>query len=200
MPDSHVYIPILRGLRLLQGPKDDFYAGVTARDYGPFEGQNTVFSGLTMYEQLTDMLLGESEQREAVREYELFLAKEFFQGETVQLVPRRAQGMLHIRIGTGKDRPIHELGDGIQAVIILTFPAFTAKERALYFIEEPEIHLHPGLQRRLLELYSRTERFARHQFFATTHSNHLLDITGEVRRRSLHGRYRGPLQAQSLSV
>jgi predicted ATPase len=177
--EPHVYIPILRGLRLLQGAKDDFYSTVTERDYGKPTEKNTFFTGLMMYEQLTSMLLGEHEQREAVREYEGFLGREFFDGSRVQLVPRRREGIVHIRIGDEPDRAIHQLGDGIQAVIILTFPAFTAEKRTLFFIEEPEIHLHPGLQRRLLDLYSREPRFSRHQFFATTHSNHLLDTTGD---------------------
>jgi len=61
-------------------------------------------------------------------------------------------------------------------MIGLTFAAFTAEASTLFLVEEPEQHLHPGMQRRVLELYARAPRLARHQYFITTHSNHLLDM------------------------
>jgi predicted ATP-dependent endonuclease of OLD family len=65
-------------------------------------------------------------------------------------------------------------------VIIITSVAFLEREFSLFFIEEPEGCLHPGLLRKLaLFLLNHT----RHQFIATTHSNHLLDLVethGEV--------------------
>lgn len=49
-------------------------------------------------------------------------------------------------------------------------------EEMLFFIEEPELNLHPGLQRKLIEAML-SDEFSNHQFFLTTHSNHLLDLT-----------------------
>ena len=77
----------------------------------------------------------------------------------------------------GIEHPVYEIGDGIQAVIILLFPIFTANKNDWFFIEEPEINLHPGLQRLFIETllsddYLKTKNL---KFFFTTHSNHFLD-------------------------
>jgi predicted ATP-dependent endonuclease of OLD family len=46
--------------------------------------------------------------------------------------------------------------------------------KLLVFCEEPEMYLHPGLQRVLLNAF---QRFPENQYFLTTHSNHFLDLT-----------------------
>ena len=46
----------------------------------------------------------------------------------------------------------------------------------LVFIEEPEVGLHPKLQRKLINTLL-DERFENFQFFFTTHSNHFIDQT-----------------------
>lgn len=50
-------------------------------------------------------------------------------------------------------------------------------ENILVFIEEPEQLLHPGFQRKLIEVLLNCEDFSNFQFFFTSHSNHFLDIT-----------------------
>jgi hypothetical protein len=67
--------------------------------------------------------------------------------------------------------PIASLGTGIQEVVIFAAAA-TAVENSILLIEEPEIHLHPRLQRSLLA-YLKDE--PSNQYFITTHSAHLLD-------------------------
>jgi predicted ATP-dependent endonuclease of OLD family len=75
------------------------------------------------------------------------------------------------------DRPIYDLGDGVQNLIILLYPIFFhANQSLLCFIEEPEISLHPGMQRLFIDTIMR-EEFTNVQFFITTHSNHFLDMT-----------------------
>lgn len=81
---------------------------------------------------------------------------------------------------------IFELGDGIQSLIILTFPLFKyLEENLLLFIEEPELYLHPGMQRKFIEIIM-DEQFVHHQFFFTTHSNHFLDMTLDIDRVSVY--------------
>ncbi len=156
----------------------DLYEKRTSEDYFrdasvPFE----IFTGLTAYNLVKEHLLGNLPQRKLIREYEEYLS-EFFDGKRVALIPSENKKVLVIKIGDEKERPIFELGDGIQSLIIITMPLFLRRgEDVLLFVEEPELLLHPGLQRKLLETILQQEGFERFQYFITTHSNHFLDIT-----------------------
>ena len=131
-------------------------------------------TGAQLYHTIREMLLGTKEQRDTIRRFESFLSSTFFDDRDVTLTPNDKRDVLLILIGDD-ERPIHHVGDGMQTVIIQTFESFIRSgEPCFFFIEEPELFLHPGLERKLIEFFNEQEN---HVFFLTTHSNHLLDMT-----------------------
>ncbi|HEK18843.1 MULTISPECIES: AAA family ATPase [unclassified Mucilaginibacter] len=180
-PESK-YIPTLRGLRPIGEKQKDAYLDLTVKDYftgAGFDGniKDKIFTGLGLYQELQRLLLGTKEDREKVKNFERFLSERFFGSQEVNLIPRINEDVVFVRIGDHEEKAIFQLGDGIQSIIIITYPLFFERDRkCLFFIEEPEHYLHPGFQRILMETML---SFKEHQFFITTHSNHLLDMTLE---------------------
>ena len=67
-----------------------------------------------------------------------------------------------------------DLGAGLEQLLILAV-ASVEYPRALLIVEEPELFLHPTLQRRLAEFFLERDG----PTICTTHSNHLLDIKSD---------------------
>lgn len=192
------YIPTLRSLKGLS-PKaemgyhsfDDVYRKHTVEEYFKGNGNSddlNIFTGLTLYEDVTRLLLGNTTDRNKIKEFEQFIQDAFFEQE-VNIVPHLDSRTLHIKIGN-KEHPIHERGDGIQSIILLTYQLFMNRGRnVIFFFEEPETHLHPGYQRLFLETLL-DKRFESYQYFMTTHSNHFLDITLDYDKISVYSFHR----------
>jgi len=169
-----LYIPALRGLRPFEGGQDT-YLERTKRDYFQQGFSPDIFTGLDLYNHVKNLLLGDLDEREVVGKFQAFLSNAFFGGKDVALIPRRDKDVLYVKIGNENEFPIYDLGDGIQSIIVMTFPLFErSNDKMLVFIEEPEMYLHPGFQRVLINTFM---KFDNHQFFMTTHSNHFLDLT-----------------------
>nr|WP_305810233.1 AAA family ATPase [Photobacterium kishitanii] len=89
---------------------------------------------------------------------------------TLEIPHDRSMIIVHM---DNKTLPLESLGTGIHEVVILAAAA-TLLENTVVCIEEPELHLHPILQRKLIN-YLNTN--TNNQYFITTHSAHLLDAT-----------------------
>lgn len=144
------------------------------------KSSNAIITGIQFYEYIKNYLLGDLEQRNMIRDYENYLSETFFDNEDVVIIPKVNDDVLTVKIGK-EEYKIYELGDGIQSIILITLPLFLYLDKSyekntnvLVFIEEPEVGLHPRLQRVLIETLL-DERFENYQFFFTTHSNHFID-------------------------
>jgi AAA domain, putative AbiEii toxin, Type IV TA system len=180
-------VQLVNGERHIFGDNIDNYKNRTVVDYFLPGGaaqmdfhkrlsELHIISGLSLYEDIKRMLLGTITERASIRAFEIFLSRTFFDDEPVSLTPNIDKDCLFVTIGIF-DRAIYDLGDGIQTIIILLYPIFLyADEDLLCFIEEPELSLHPGMQRLLIDTMM-SEQFKKVQFFLTTHSNHFLDMT-----------------------
>ncbi|TDA41835.1 MAG: hypothetical protein DSO07_02465 [Thermoproteota archaeon] len=68
--------------------------------------------------------------------------------------------------------PIHQRGGGEQELLLLL--RFLAEEGVIFGIEEPELHTHPGLARKLLSIFKEYAKNGK-QIFITTHSPIFVD-------------------------
>ena len=178
---NRFYIPILRGMRPVTNQENKQpYIERAQKDYFPnrdkFNSKN-IITGECLYHELKIHLLGEPEQRELIKSYEEKLSQYFFDNEAVSLIPKHDQDVVNIKIGSDKQFSISQLGDGLQQAIILTYEAFIKKDEThAFFVEEPELHMHAGMVRQLMNFYLNETP---HYYFFTTHSNHLLDMVDE---------------------
>jgi len=178
---SRFYIPILRGMRPVSEQENKQpYIERAQKDYfkdaNKFNTKN-IITGECLYHELKVHLLGEPEQRELIKNYEEKLSQYFFDNEPISLIPKHDQDVVNIKIGNDRQFPISELGDGLQQAVILTYEAFIHKDEThAFFIEEPELHMHAGMVRQLMNFYLNETK---HYYFFTTHSNHLLDMADE---------------------
>lgn len=199
-----IYIPSLRGLIPVTPKeylkeeylKTDLYAERTKKDYfgenskiltdinefimdSDSKTKNAIITGMQFYENVKNYLLGDLEQRKIISDYEKYLSETFFDNEEVVIIPKINDDVLTVRIGE-EEYKIYELGDGIQSIILITLPLFLYLDKVrentciLAFIEEPEVGLHPKLQRKLIKTFL-DDKFENYQFFFTTHSNHFID-------------------------
>ena len=158
----------------------DIYREITKREY--FENKDlNIMTGGNLYGTIKSMLLGSEKQRKTISEFQSFLQVNFFsEYETVQLIPYESQKVLYVKIGDD-ERPIYDWGDGTQQLIIILFSLFIHKDEMdnFFFIEEPEIYLHPGILRKFIEIIN-SDIFPNHQYFITTHSNAILDVSADA--------------------
>lgn len=166
-----IYIPSVRTLRpfgMVANIKEQ-----TINEYS-FPEHNLIYNGQDFPNEVFRLTNSKYSEHQKLIQFEELLSKEFFDSKKVKLTFDNDQKVLLIKIGDEAEKYVYDLGDGLQMIIILTFPFFT-HESGLIAIEEPELFIHPGLQKTLIKFlinHPRTENF---QIFLATHSNHIID-------------------------
>ena len=118
----HVYVPVLRGLRSpgdSSDPNDNPYLQRTMTDYNftydatkkeesyLLSDSHFVFTGLELYKDVTEMLLGDLSSRRRIVEYQNFLSENFFENQEIVLIPKPTEDVLTIKIGNEHEQPIY---------------------------------------------------------------------------------------------
>ena len=143
--------------------------------------EDRILTGGKLYSEIKKLLLGDNIQRKLIENFQQFLHDNFFRDvDKIELIPNEEKKILYVRIGDD-EREIFNLGDGIQQLIIILFSLYYHKDEqnCMFFIEEPELYLHPGILRKFIEVIN-SDIFKNHQYFITTHSNAILDMSADV--------------------
>lgn len=177
--------------------KKDIYLDTVRKNYKQLNENIEIFTGLSLYNEIVNVRNSIKEERIKFHDFENFLSDNFFEGKDVDIVAKfnidnsdkgiEDDDLIQIYIG-GKSRKLHNLGDGIQSLIILMYKVFLAEEHSIIFIDEPELNLHPGYQRLFLEQITSNEVLTKKRltYIIVTHSNHFLDLTLEKDNVSIY--------------
>ncbi len=138
----------------------------------PKDGADSDFSGAGLIKKLANLQRPDYDQQHLKSTFEkinVFLRKVTGEDSASIDIPASLE-TINVYLN-GRMLPLESLGTGIHEVVILAAAA-TVVSDSLVCMEEPEIHLHPVLQRKFLEhLNEETEN----KYLIATHSAHLLD-------------------------
>src|SRR5258708_4952958 len=87
----------------------------------------------------------------------------------VDLVPSDDQ--LNIEETNGRIMSYKSWGSSLEELLVLVVSIFSSPKESIIALEEPEIHLDPFMQRRLMDFLMKTD----HQYFISSHSNVLIN-------------------------
>jgi hypothetical protein len=181
------YIPVLRSARTLIDEKrgiisNTIFESTISQQY--FHDVKSpphldIHTGQNLYDRIDKAKRGWTVSRADFGEFEKFIGKNFYQSKPVEIVAFKDGEHQEIIISLPGERPdtaIHNVGDGVQAIINLFFPIFTANDGAWVYIDEPELNLHPGFQNLFIRTLLENEflKNKKLRYFINSHSNHIL--------------------------
>lgn len=134
-----------------------------------FNGNNIV----TLMFRMQNPDIGQEADREKFDNVQKFV-RELLKNKELKIQIPNTKDKIIIEMN-GERLPLSHLGTGIHQLVILCC-ALEIFTDTIFCIEEPEIHLHPELQRKFLDLLKSTQN----RYFITTHSNVFLDYDDNV--------------------
>ncbi|AYN00107.1 ATP-dependent nuclease [Chryseobacterium sp. 3008163] len=181
--------------------EDDIFVDTVRKNYELYEDID-IFTGVHLYNEILDARNSKKEKRSRFETFEKFISQYFFDGKAIEIIAEFNKGAnkkgdntseiisIHIE-GEKHSRNLYHLGDGVQALILLMYKIFMADNDSHIFIDEPEINLHPGMQRLFLEQITSNQYLIDKNitYFISTHSNHFLDLTLEEENISIYSFY-----------
>ena len=202
---KRTFIPTLRSAHSLfqistnsKKIEEDFFKDTIEKNYNLKNSKIEIFTGLHLYKNILNARNSGKENRKKFEEFEKFIGEYFFNKKTIDIVAEynfdsntkgdNTNNNITIHIEGETDRKLYELGDGIQALIILMFKIYMADNNSYIFIDEPEINLHPGMQRLFLDQICNNKILKEKnlKYFISTHSNHFLDLSIEKNNVSIY--------------
>ncbi len=140
---------------------------------GGGESNDELMSGKGLVKQLVKLEKPRWDERHLKEQFDKInhLLQTVTGNRTARIEIPSEQDMIQITMD-GLTLPLSSLGTGTHEVLILAYAA-TVLENQILCIEEPEIHLHPSLQKQLFNYLS---KYTRNQYFIATHSAHVLDM------------------------
>ncbi|APD07986.1 hypothetical protein UJ101_02487 [Flavobacteriaceae bacterium UJ101] len=212
--ERFVYIPTMRSAHLLYMDNDiqedkTYYKDTrlvndvfktTLREYYKLDVSDKnerldIFTGQRLYYEIVKLRNSNKDVREKFYSFEKFLGDNFFNKKQVDIIAHfdlefskddlKKSISLNIE-DVEKDKKIYELGDGLQALILLLFKIYMSEEKSTIFIDEPELNLHPGMQRIFLNEIVKLSEEKQLIIYIVTHSNHFLDLTVDQEKISIY--------------